>query len=205
MESLLSQTFSWTKKWSKSRYSLLVIFVFLFLDASIFPLPTTVIFISVSLINPLRSFHNATLAAAGMVMGAIAGYGIGHYLWLLSDGSFTPFARYLFDHIPGFTEENYQNAQNLYLKWSYSILLFSTVLPIPYLFFSITAGAFNFNPFALALATLVFQGFRFFILAWVTVRYGEGVKTIFQRNLKIIALISLLLILIIFLATHIGR
>lgn len=203
MQSFLNQTFSWTKEWSKSRYSLLAIFLFLFFDASVFPLPTTVIFITVSLIHPSRSYYNALLASAGMVMGAIVGYSIGHYLWLLPDGNFTPFARYLFDHIPGFTEINYQNAQHLYLKWSYSILLFSTILPIPYQFFSITAGAFNFDIFAFAFATLVFQGFRFFILAWLIVKYGEGVKTIFQRNLKIIAIVSAILLFIIIIATKI--
>jgi len=199
MESFLNQSCSWTKKWSGSRYSLLVIFVFLFLDASIFPLPTTVIFITISLISPSRSYFNALLAALGMVSGAVVGYAIGHYFWLLPDGSFTPFARYLFDHIPGFDVVNYQHAQHLYLKWSYTILLFSTVLPIPYQFFSITAGAFDFNLIAFALSTLIFQGFRFFLLAWVIVRYGEGVKTIFQHNLKIISLILFILILFFFL------
>ncbi|MCX6237901.1 MAG: hypothetical protein NTY07_10160 [Bacteroidia bacterium] len=196
MQSLVSQTFSWTKKWSKSRYSLLVIFLFLFLDASIFPLPTTAVFIAVSLIHPSRSYYNALLAVAGMILGSIVGYTIGHYLWLLPDGSFTQFAHYLFNHIPGFTEANYLNAQNLYLKWSYGILLFSTILPVPYQFLSITAGVFNFSIVTFELFTLIFQGFRFFLLAWLIVRYGEGAKIIFQRNLKIIALISVIILII---------
>lgn len=203
MQNLVSQSFSWTKKWSKSRFSLFVIFLFLFLDASIFPLPTTIAFITISLIHPSRSYYNALLAVVGMVLGSIVGYAIGHYLWLLPNGNFTQFAQYLFDHIPGFTEVNYQNAQNFYLKWSYSILLFSIILPIPYQFISITAGVFDFDIVTFVLSTLVFQGFRFFFLAWLIVRYGEGAKIIFQRNLKIIAIVSAILLFIIIIATKI--
>ena len=204
MQSLLSLTYAWTKKWANSRFSLLVIFLFLFLDASIFPLPTTVIFITIALIHPSRSYYYALTAATGMVLGAIAGYSIGHYLWLLPDGNFTPFAHYFFNHIPNFTEVNYHNAQSLYVTWKYIILFFTILLPIPYQIFSITAGAFNFNFFGFALSTLVFQGIRFFLLAWLILRYGEGVKTLFRKNLKIIAMISAILLIIIIVATKIG-
>jgi len=139
-----------------------------------------------------------------MVLGAIVGYAIGHFLWLLPDGGFTQFAQYLFNHVPGFTEVNYLNAQNLYNKWSYSILLFSTVIPLPYQILSITAGAFEFNIYAFVLATMVFQGLRFFFLAWLIVRYGEGVTAIFKKNMKIIALISAILFFIIYLISKIS-
>ena len=204
MRSLLNQTFLWTKKWSKSRYGGLVIFLFLFLDASVFPLPTTVIVITISLIHITRSYYNALLAVSGMVLGSIVGYSIGHYLWLLPDGTFTQFAMYLFDHVPGLTAVNYQTAQNLFIKWSYGILLFSTILPLPYQVLAITAGAFEFNIFAFVLATIAFQGLRFFFLAWLIVKYGEGVRTLFQKNLKIIALISVAILFIIIVVTTIS-
>jgi len=204
MRSLLIQTFLWTKKWSRSRYGLLAVFLFLFLDASVFPLPTTVVFITVSLIHPKRSYHNALVALAGIVLGAIVGYAIGHFLWLLPDGGFTRLAQYLFNHIPGFTEVNYLNAQTLYTQWSYSILLFSTIIPIPYQVLSITAGAFGIDIYAFILATLVFQGLRYLFLAWLIIRYGEGVTAIFQKNLKIIALITVIILLVIIFITNIG-
>ncbi len=204
MRNLLTQTFLWTKKWTKGPYGLLAVFMSLFLDASVFPLPTTVVFITVSLIHPSRSYYNALVAVTGMALGAIAGYMIGHFLWLLPDGSYTQFAHYLFNHIPGFTEVNYLNVQNLYIKWSYIILLFSVILPLPYQVLSITAGAFGFNIFTFILLTFVFQGLRFFFLAWLIVRYGERVSAIFQKNLKVIALITVIILFIIIIATKIG-
>jgi len=204
MRSLLSQTFLWTKKWSRSRYGLLAVFVFLFLDASLFPLPTTVLFITVSLIHPSRSYYNALVAVTGMVLGSIVGYSIGHFLWLLPDGSFTQLAQYIFNHIPGFTELNYQHAQGLFIKWSYSILLFSTIIPIPYQILTITAGAFEIDIFTFILATIVFQGVRFFLLAWLIIKYGDEVTAVFKKNIRIIAVITITLLLLIYIISVIG-
>jgi membrane protein YqaA with SNARE-associated domain len=199
MRGLLKQTYDWTLKWSKSRYSVLALFVFLFSDASIFPLPTTVIFITMSLLYPLRSKYNALIATIAMVCGATVGYCIGHYLWLSSEGGYTVIAQYFFNHIPGFTVDLYHNAQALYSKWSYGILFAAIVLPIPYQFYSISAGAFDSNFFMFGFTTLLFQGLRFFGLAYLIARFGEDVKTMFQKNLKIIA-VSTLVVMVIYIA-----
>jgi len=196
MRSLLIQTYDWTLKWSKSRYSVLALFVFLFSDASFFPLPTTVIFITLSLLYPLRSNFNAIIATIAMVSGALAGYGIGHYLWLNSDGGYTAIAQYFFDHIPGFNVDIYHNVQALYSKWNYGILLSAIILPIPYQVYSISAGVFDTNFFIFGFSTLLFQGLRFFGLAYLVIRFGEGVKIMFHKNLKIIAVSTVALLVI---------
>ena len=187
---------SWLEKLYKSRFSQLFIFCSFFLDACVFPFPTTVIFITVSLIRPSYSYYNALIASAGMVFGSILGYALGHYLWLIPDGNFTPLARYLFNYVPGFTELNYHYIQGLYLRWGYTILLFSLILPVPYQFYSITAGVFDFNLLLFTFLTLLFQGSRFLLIAWLTIRYGEGMKTLFQKNLKITVLTCIMIILI---------
>lgn len=195
MRSLLQQSYDWTLKWSRSRYSILALFLFLFLDASIFPLPTTIIFITLSLLSPVRSNFNALIATLGMVSGSIVGYSIGHYMWINPEGGYTVIAQYIFSHIPGFTIDLYHNAQALYAKWSYGILFSAIILPIPYQVFSITAGAFDINVLIFVLSTFVFQGLRFFCLAFLVVKFGEGVKTIFHKNLKIIAFSTGILLL----------
>ena len=196
MKSLLKRTYDWTLKWSKTRYSLLALFLFIFIDASFFPLPTTIIFITLSLLYPLRANFNAIIATLAMGSGAIAGYFIGHYLWLSPDGGYTSIAKFFFNHIPGFTIEQYQNLRNLYMDWSYTIFLSAIILPVPYLVYSITAGAFDINVLIFGLSTLFFQGLRFFLLAILVITFGEGVKLIFHKNLRIIAVSTLILLII---------
>jgi membrane protein YqaA with SNARE-associated domain len=203
MKSLIKQTWDWTLKWSKSRYSVLALFTFIFVDASVFPLPTTVIFITMSLLYPLRTNLNALIATLGMLLGSILGYSIGHYLWLSAEGGFTGLAQYFFNHIPGFSVDLYQNARELYIKWSYGILFSSIILPIPYQLYSITAGAFDINLLLFGLSTLIFQGFRFFMLAFLVIKFGEEVKTIFHKNLRIIAVTTAVLMVAYILAVNI--
>jgi len=131
-----------------------------------------------------------------MVSGALAGYGIGHYLWLSSEGGYTAIAQYFFNHIPGFTIDLYHDAQALYSKWSFGILFAAIVLPIPYQFYSISAGAFDANFAMFGFSTLLFQGMRFFGLAYLVIRFGEKVKTMFQKNLRIIAFLAITLLVI---------
>jgi membrane protein YqaA with SNARE-associated domain len=204
MQRQLNNSSTWTKNLAKSRFSQGIIFISFFLDSCIFPFPTTVIFIAVSVIIPSRSYINALIATVGMVTGSILGYSIGQYLWLLPDGNFTQLATYLFNHIPGFTELNYHYMQSLLLKWGYTFLLFSLILPVPYQFYSITAGVFDFNFFAFILLTLLFQGVRFLTIAWLTVRYGEGVKIIVRKNQKLVVIICVLIVLLILISILYG-
>ena len=198
MQTQLSQTYIWINRMAKSRYILLFIFFSFFLDACIFPFPTTVIFITVSLLYPARSNLNALIATTGMVAGSLLGYAIGHNLWLLPDGNFSQLALYFFHHTPGFTDQTYHYIQNLFVTWGYSILLLSIILPVPYQFYAITAGIFDFNILAFIFSTLLFQGFRFFLFAWLILKYGEAVKPLIQKNLRIIAILFLAIALIMF-------
>jgi len=204
MANLFRHSYNWTMDLAGSRFSQLFIFLSFFLDACIFPFPTTIIFITVCLIRPSRSYFNALIATFGMLTGSLIGYALGHYLWLLPDGSFTRLALYLFKHVPGFTINHYHYIQNLYQNWGYNLLLFSVVLPIPYQLYSITAGVFDFNLLLFTFLTLIFQGSRFFIIAWLTVRLGEGVKQLFRKNLKIIVILCLIIVLIITFTLFLG-
>lgn len=182
MRSLLKQTYDWTLKLTKSRYSVLALFMFLFIDASFFPLPTTVIFITMSLLYPLRTNFNALVATLGMMAGSIVGYSIGHFLWIGAGGGFTDLAQYFFNHIPGFTADHYQSARELYIKWSYGILFSAIILPVPYQVYSVSAGAFDYNLLMFEMSTLIFQGLRFFLLAFLIIRFGKESKYYFKEN-----------------------
>ncbi len=204
MQSLSQQFYLWTKNLASSRFSQLIIFLCFFLDACVFPFPTTFIFITISLISSTNIYVNAIIATLGMVIGSVAGYFIGHYLWLLPDGNFTQMANWLFNHVPGFTTHNYQSIQSLYSNWGYWILFLSVVLPLPYQFYSITAGVFDFSLITFSFLTLLFHGTRFFVVSWLTIRFGDGVKTIFNKNPKIIITGSILILVILFVSMLFG-
>lgn len=197
MRSLVDQSYSWADRWTKSRYSILALFILVFLDSSLFPFPTTIIFITLSLFHPQRASLNALTATTAMGIGGILGYCIGYYMWLTPGGDFTPLARFFFNHVPGFDVNLYQYISDLYNRWSYGIFFSAIFLPVPFQIYSITAGAFDVNIMIFVTTTFLFQGIRFFTLAFLVMKFGEGVKIILQKHLKMIA-VSVLGILLIY-------
>jgi membrane protein YqaA with SNARE-associated domain len=199
MKSLLDRSYIWAERWTGTRYSILALCILVFLDSCLFPFPTTIIFITVSLFHPLRSNFNAVIATTAMGIGGIAGYCIGYYMWLTPGGDFTPMARFFFEHVPGFDVNLYQYISDLYNQWSYGIFFSAIFLPIPFQIYSISAGAFDVNLIIFVITTFLFQGIRFFALAFLVIKFGEGVKLILQKHLKLIA-VTVLGILLIYIA-----
>ncbi|MDP3916276.1 MAG: hypothetical protein Q8R96_21325 [Bacteroidota bacterium] len=87
---------------------------------------------------------NATL---GTLTGGLAGYSIGHFVWIDASGEFTGLARFVFENIPGFTEAVYQSIHIQFNKWGLGILFLAPFIPVPYKIFSISSGAFDINIF----------------------------------------------------------
>ena len=58
----------------------------------------------------MESFKFALLCSFASILGAIAGYGIGHYFWWDGD-NYNAVADYFFNNIPGFTEDLFHKIQ----------------------------------------------------------------------------------------------
>ena len=126
----------------------------------------------------------------GTLAGSIAGYSIGHFAWLDTNGEFTGLAQFMFNNIPGFSEGGYNKIRILYSKWDFWILFIAAALPLPYKIFSISSGVFDINFLIFCFATLISQGIKFFLLALLTIKLGPEVKKVLEFNWKPIAIIA---------------
>ncbi len=185
----------WGLKWGNTKYSWIVMFICAFADACVFPLPTPVIFIAIALINIQKTYKLAIIGIVGTIIGMSAGYLIGHFLWLKTNNEFTHLANFFFQHIPGFSVELYNKIRILYLKWDFWILIFAGYTPIPLMTFSISSGVFNINILIVILATLIGQGFLFFLIAYLIVKIGPEFKRLFEKNIIIFSLIISIIII----------
>ena len=91
---------------------------------------------------------------------------------------------FVFDNVPGFTEEVYQYFHTQFSKWGLGILFLAPFIPVPYKIFSISSGAFDLNIFIFSLGTLISQGLRFYLLSFLIIKLGPGVKKLFEFNKK---------------------
>ena len=190
MNNWLKKLHIWSLQWANTKWGTWSLFICAFADASFLPLPTPMFFLALALLNITKTYKYALFGTLGTLSGAIAGYSIGHFAWLNMHGEFTGLAQFLFNNIPGFSEEIYNKIHILYSKWDFWILFIASFLPLPYKIFSISSGVFDINIFIFCIATLISQGIKFYLLALLTIKLGPEVKKLFEFNLKPIAIIA---------------
>jgi membrane protein YqaA with SNARE-associated domain len=179
----------WSLQWANTKLGTWSLFICAFADASFFPLPTPMFFLALALLNTIKTYKLALFATLGTLSGAIAGYSIGHFAWINMHGEYTGIAQFLFNNIPGFSQEIYNKIHILYSKWDFWILFIASVLPLPYKIFSISSGVFDINIFIFCFATLISQGIKFFLLGLLILKLGPKVKKLFEYNLKPISIV----------------
>ena len=180
----------WSLHLAATKWGARALFICAFADASCLPLPTPMFFLTLTLLNTSKAYKYALFGTLGTLFGAIAGYSIGYFAWLTPSGDYTSIAHFMFDSIPGFSEEMYNKIQILYSKWDFWILFVAALIPVPYKIFSITSGVFDINLLVFSIATLVSQGIKFYLLALLIVKTGTAVKKVLEFNFKPIAIIT---------------
>jgi membrane protein YqaA with SNARE-associated domain len=179
----------WYFKWSGTSWGPLMLFIAAFADSSFFPMPILILFITLSLAkNPNFILYTGS-AILGTIAGAIGGWSIGHYLMLNRDSEFTRLALFMFDHIPGLSVDLYEDIRLLYEKWDMLILASAIFTPIPFKYFTISAGVFNMNLVAFITGTLISQGAKFFLVALLIKKYGARINILMREYFKPIAIL----------------
>jgi membrane protein YqaA with SNARE-associated domain len=190
MKEVFKRLNNWILKWANTKWGVWALFLCAFADASIFGLPTPMLFLALALLNIKKAYKYALFGILGTLAGSIAGYSIGHFAWLDTNGEFTGLAQFMFNNIPGFSEAGYNKIHILYTNWDFWILFIAASLPLPYKLFSISSGVFDINFLIFCFATLISQGIKFFLLALLTIKLGPEVKKLLEFNWKPIAIIA---------------
>jgi membrane protein YqaA with SNARE-associated domain len=190
MNNWLKNVHVWSLGWANTKWGTLALFICAFADALILPLPTPMFFLALALLNIKKAYKYALFGTLGILSGALAGYALGHFALLNTDGEFTGLAQFLFNNIPGFSEASYNKIHILYTKWDFWILFIAAFIPIHFNIFSISSGVFDINILIFCVSTLISQGIKFYLLALLTINLGPEVKKLFEFNWKPIAIIA---------------
>ena len=157
-----------------------------FAEASFFPIPPDVLLMAMCLSAPARAFRYALVCSLGSVLGGIAGYAIGWFLWLELQGFF-------FSYI--FSESAFEKVAMMYRDNAFLAVFTAGFTPIPYKVFTIAAGVFQVS-FAVFLgASLVSRSARFFLVAGLLKYIGPAVKTTIDRHFDWLSLVFMALLI----------
>ncbi len=186
--------YDWVLSWSESPYGPLALFLLAFAEASFFPVPPDALLIALVLGARKKAFNFALNCAIASVIGALLGYGIGHYVWWTGVNEFSGFAHFFFNNVPGFSEKLFFDVKSMYEEWNFWIIFTAGFTPIPYKVFTISAGAFDINIFMFILASIISRAGRFFLVAALIWKFGEQIKGFIDKYFNLLAILFTVLL-----------
>ena len=170
----LRRLYRWVLSWAETPFGTPALFCLAFAESSFFPIPPDVLQIALSVSKPRRSFYYASVAVLGSVLGGLLGWWIGHTLWESISGFF-------FEHIPGFTRENFALVEGRYREQAFLAIFTAAFTPIPYKVFTIASGVFEVALPTLIVASILGRGGRFYLVAGSIFFFGPRVKGFLER------------------------
>ena len=78
---MLRDLYDWTLSLSRTRHALWALAFVSFVESSVFPIPPDILMIPMILARPDKAFRIAAVCTGASVLGGIAGYGIGAFLF----------------------------------------------------------------------------------------------------------------------------
>jgi membrane protein YqaA with SNARE-associated domain len=192
---ILRRIYDWVLHWAETPYGAPALFSLSFAEASFFPIPPDPLLIALVLGLRAKAFRFALICSGASVVGALVGYAIGYFAWWTPGGGFTLIAHFFYNNIPGFSETRFFLVKELYDQWNFWIIFTAGFTPLPYKVFTITGGAFNINLGMFVLASVVSRSARFFLVAFLIWKYGEGIKSFIDRYFNLLAILFTVLLI----------
>lgn len=157
-----------------------------FAEASFFPIPPDVLLIPLCLGAVRKALKFALICSIASVLGGIAGYCIGQFVWCdtpgVQDFFYSPY-------VPGFSRDGFKDIQQWYKEWGVLIVFLAGFSPIPYKIFTIASGVFGLAFLPFVLASAVSRSARFFLVALLLAKFGEPMKEKIDRHFNLLALL----------------
>ena len=169
-----------------------------FIESSFFPIPPDAMIIPMVIAKKKEYLKIFLIASIFSVLGGIFGYLIGYLFFDL--------AMYVIEFY-GYQDkvENLKLSMSQgsgFLAWL-SILFLAGFTPLPYKAFTISSGLIAFNLPVFIIVSLISRGLRFFIVAYLSYRFGELFTEYMEKHgskwFTIIGIIIVIIFIIIYL------
>lgn len=149
-----------------------------------FLIPPDALMVPMIIAEPKKWFRFALITTVASVLGGVAGYYIGYWLWEtvgkavivfygLGDAMLLVRAKY---------EAN-----------AFAAIFTAALTPIPYKVFTISAGLFHISLLTLIIASITGRGLRFFAVAWLVGKFGEPVKEFIETYFDRLTMVAAVL------------
>ncbi len=165
-----------------------------FVESSFFPIPPDIMVIPMVISKKKEFIQIFLIATVFSVLGGILGYYIGA---LFFDIGMKIMSIYGYEDKLFNLKNNLVNIKGFY-AWL-GILFLAGFTPLPYKVFTIASGLISFNILIFILISLISRGLRFFIVSYLSYKFGDlFTKFMDKHGSKWFTIVGLLIVVVVF-------
>ena len=162
--------------WAGYKYAKQILAIEAFIESSFFPIPPDVMIIPMVVSKRNEFVRIALIATIFSVLGALFGYYIGYSL---NEIAVKIFEFYGYEYSDKFKE---QFAEGGGFKTWLGILFTAGFTPLPFKLLTISSGIIHFNLISFIFICIVTRGLRFFLVAYLTYRFGPKIGPFLEKK-----------------------
>jgi membrane protein YqaA with SNARE-associated domain len=183
-------------EWAGHKYAKPLLAIEAFIESSFFPIPPDVMVIPMVISKKKEFLQIALLATIFSVLGALLGYYIGYSL---NELAIKIIDFYGYEYSDDFKEKF--SSGGGFIAWL-GILVTAGFTPLPFKLLTISSGIIHFNLLSFIFICIVTRGLRFFLVAYLTYRFGHKIEPFLDKKGAKWSLIIALVIILVSLAIY---
>ncbi len=176
---MLRRAYDWTMRLAAHHRAGWALAIVAFLESSVFPIPPDALLVPMGLARRQRVWWYAAIATLASVIGGLAGYAIGYFLYDTVGQAIL--------ELYGM-QEKFATFTQWYNENGAAIVLFAGITPFPYKVITIASGVTGLDLLTFTAASVVARGLRFFLLAALLWWFGPAARRLLERYLGWITL-----------------
>jgi membrane protein YqaA with SNARE-associated domain len=146
-----------------------------FIESSIFPIPPDVMLAPMCLARRDRALWYAAVCTIASVLGGLAGYAIGFFLFDTVGQAILEFYGY---------GEKFATFRDEFNRMGWALVLIAGFTPFPFKVITIASGVTGLSLITFVLAAIISRAGRFFLVAGLFYFFGAPVKAFIEKRLE---------------------
>ena len=163
-------------EWAGYKYAKQILAIEAFIESSFFPIPPDVMIVPMVVSKKKEFIRIALIATIFSVLGALFGYYIGYYL---NEIGLRILEFYGYEYSETIKEKFTSGGG--FKAWL-GILFTAGFTPLPFKLLTISSGIIHFNLISFVFICIVTRGLRFFLVAYLTYKFGEKIGPFLEKE-----------------------
>ena len=174
---MIKKLFDKCVDWAGRKYANFALAIISFIESSFFPIPPDVMIVPMVIAKKQHFVKIALIATTFSVLGGLFGYLIGYIFF--NEIGFKIFEIYGYENVD--VLKDMFSTKGGMLSW-FGLLFTAGFTPLPFKILTITSGFIHYNIFVFILTCVFTRGLRFFLVAFLTNKFGLKIGPFLEKK-----------------------